>query len=63
MRRRFTVKQTFVVEGIRYSVTRFFDEHGSLGRTVDTPCECFGSRMRCHSTDECPWVLARKAAA
>jgi ribosomal protein L21E len=29
------------------------------GTTVNSPCKCFGSPTRTHSTTECPWLKFR----
>lgn len=60
-RRRYTATQAFVVDGIRYSITKHYDDDGPLGRTVDSPCGCFGSQLRCHNTIACPWMAKRSA--
>ena len=60
-RRHYAVTLTFVVDGVRYSVTQHYDDLGSLGRTVDSPCGCFGNKLRCHSSIACPWMAKRSA--
>ena len=54
-------KHPVIVDGIQYTVTRYYDAKGFAGTTVDSPCACFGSKMRCHSTEACPWLAKRKA--
>lgn len=64
MKRCSTCKQTIpekprvevvTVEGISYTIN-----HWEMGRTVDSPCSCFGG-LRCHSTHACPWMAQRLA--
>ena len=47
--------QAVTVEGISYKRLHWPD--GSL--TVETPCQCFGSYHRMHSTIACPWMKKR----
>jgi len=46
--------ETVTVDGIPYKVHRDRD-----GSTVDSPCACFGSTYRAHSTFACPWLAKR----
>jgi hypothetical protein len=48
--------EVVTVDGISYKVHHW----RGRGTTVETPCSCFGSKMRAHSTENCPW-LARRA--
>ena len=45
--------EVVTVEGISYTIN-----HWEMGRTVDSPCSCFGG-FRCHSTHNCPWMEQR----
>lgn len=49
--------ETHTVEGISYKVMRTKD-----GSYVQTPCHCFGSRMRACSSMDCPWRKQRNGA-
>lgn len=42
------------VDGISYKVYRWQD-----GTNVESPCSCFGSTFRAHSTEYCPWLKKR----
>lgn len=47
--------EVVTIEGISYTI-----HHWEMGRTVDSPCSCFGG-FRCHSTHQCPWMQQRDA--
>lgn len=46
--------EVVTVIGISYKIHRT-----KFGSWVDTPCSCFGSLMRVHSTVYCPWAKKR----
>lgn len=49
-----TTTVTVTVDGVSYTVIRT-----AQGSTVNSLCDCFGSRFRTHSTSFCPWRVKR----
>ena len=49
-------KEIKTINEISYTVFHWPDN----GRTVNSPCACYGNYYRVHSTDACPWVSKRK---